>query len=121
MKMGSFAIFVEYRIGSSTAAGSLLFFASVAASVPVWGQLAKVYGIKTVLLWGMGLSIVAFMAASFVGQDDITFFVVICVASGAALGEYMTLLRHFSLNVWHCKMYHRAKHLACGIFALNSH
>lgn len=89
-----FLFFVEYRLGSATAAGPflLLFFLAAAASVPTWGRVAKEWGIKRTMVFGMILAIVTFGFALFLGTGDLALFAIVCVASGAALGADMTLL-----------------------------
>lgn len=89
-----FLFFVESLLGAPGWEGPLLllFFLSAALAAPVWGQLAERFDAQRVLLLGMVLSILAFGGAYFLGTGDVGFFVVICIASGAALGADMTLL-----------------------------
>lgn len=89
-----FLFFVESRLLAPGLEGPLLlvFFLSAAASTALWSRLAQARGAKTVLLWGMGLAIVAFLWAVTLGTGDTLAFAAICVASGAALGADMTLL-----------------------------
>lgn len=89
-----FLFFVESRLGAAGWEGPLLllFFLSAALSAPAWSSVARRVGMKTALLSGMVLSICAFAWASFLGLGDLLPFVVICIASGAALGADMTLL-----------------------------
>ncbi|MEX0286662.1 MAG: MFS transporter [Paracoccaceae bacterium] len=89
-----FLFFVESRLAAPGAEGPLLllFFLSAAVAAPLWGRLADRLGARSVLLVGMVLSILAFGGALFLGTGDITWFALICLASGAALGADMTLL-----------------------------
>ena len=89
-----FLFFVESRLEAPGWEGPLLllFFVAAAAAAPVWSRIAMRIGAKMALLAGMTLSIVAFAWAAFLGAGDVLPFVVICLASGAALGADMTLL-----------------------------
>ncbi|MCO8143615.1 MFS transporter [Rhodovulum tesquicola] len=89
-----FLFFVESRLAAPGWEGPLLllFFLSAAASAPLWGRAARIWGEKRTLIGGMVLSILAFAYAAFLGAGDILPFAVICIASGAALGADMTLL-----------------------------
>jgi GPH family glycoside/pentoside/hexuronide:cation symporter len=89
-----FLFFVQYRLGSPSAAGPLLliFFLAAAISVPFWLGVARIKGAKWTLLVGMVLSVAAFSFAILLGDGDVLPFAVICLASGAALGADMTLL-----------------------------
>lgn len=89
-----FLFFVEYRLGSQTAAGPLLllFFVSAALSVPMWGRLAEAITVRLTLLGAMALSISTFACALLLQTGDILPFALICAASGATLGADMTLL-----------------------------
>ncbi len=89
-----FLFFVESRLAAPGWEGSylVLFFLSAACAAPLWGALAERYGAKRMLLWAMGVSIVAFGWAVTLGAGDLAAFAVICVVSGAATGADMTLL-----------------------------
>jgi GPH family glycoside/pentoside/hexuronide:cation symporter len=89
-----FLFFVEYRLGDADMAGPflLLFFVAAALAAPVWSMAARKWGARRMLALGMGLSIAAFAWAWTLGTGDEAAFVVICLASGAALGADMTLL-----------------------------
>lgn len=97
-----FLFFVEYRLGSATAAGPLLlvFFLAAAVSAPVWSRIAARRGVKRTLIVAMLMAIGSFSFAVFLGDGDALLFGVICLFSGAALGADMTLLPAlFSHNV----------------------
>ncbi|MGR3462648.1 MAG: MFS transporter [Roseovarius sp.] len=89
-----FLFFVESRLDAPGWEGPylVLFFLSAACAAPLWGALAERYGAKRMLLWAMGISIVAFGWAVTLGAGDLLAFAVICVVSGAATGADMTLL-----------------------------
>ncbi len=90
----TFLFFVESRLAAPALAGPLLllFFLSAAISTPLWTRAATRHGPKRPLLWGMALSIAAFLWAVTLGTGDTLAFAVICLASGAALGADLTLL-----------------------------
>ena len=89
-----FLFFVEHRLALPGWEGPLLvlFFLAAALSAPVWTRLAHGIGAKRALLSGMILAILAFGGAAFLSAGDAVPFVIICIASGAALGADMTLL-----------------------------
>jgi glycoside/pentoside/hexuronide:cation symporter, GPH family len=89
-----FLFFVESRLEAPGWEGPLLllFFLSAACSAPFWSKAVAVTGAKQALMIGMGLSIIAFAGAAFLGAGDVVLFLVIVNASGAALGADMTLL-----------------------------
>ena len=89
-----FLFFVESRLEAPGWEGPLLllFFVAAAVCAPFWSRLAQSIGAKPALMLGMSLSIVAFVGAAFLGAGDLLPFVIICLASGAALGADMTLL-----------------------------
>lgn len=89
-----FLFFVESRLGAPGWEGPLLllFFVSAALAAPFWSRVAAWVGPKQALMFGMVLAILSFAGAVFLGTGDILPFVVICIASGAALGADMTLL-----------------------------
>ncbi len=89
-----FLFFVDGRLQAEALSGPLLllFFLSAAASVPLWSRLADRIGPKRSLIRGMVLSVIAFAFAAPLGAGDVGIFVLVCIASGAALGADMTLL-----------------------------
>ena len=89
-----FIFFVEHRLQARGWEGPLLlaFFLAAALSAPLWTRAALAYGPKQVLLCGMVLAIVTFAGAALLDAGDLIPFVLICIASGAALGADMTLL-----------------------------
>ncbi|MEM9715808.1 MAG: MFS transporter [Pseudomonadota bacterium] len=89
-----FLFFVGDLLGSDAASGPLLllFFLAAAVSVPVWTKVSATLGMKKTLLWGMGLSILAFSWALTLGEGQLVAFGIVCFLSGAALGADMTFL-----------------------------
>ena len=89
-----FLFFVESRLAAPGWAGPFLlaFFLAAAVSAPGWSRLAAVQGARRVLLIGMTLSVVTFLFALTLGTGDLLAFLLICLASGAALGADMVLL-----------------------------
>ncbi|WP_425040259.1 MFS transporter [Primorskyibacter sp. S187A] len=89
-----FLFFVESRLDAPGMEGALLllFFVFAAITAPIWTGLAERFGTRPVLLFAMGLSILAFSFVFLLGSGDVMGFALICAASGAALGADMTLL-----------------------------
>ena len=89
-----FLFYVESALAAPGFEGPLLllFFLSAAVAAPFWGMLAERYGAQRVLLVAMGLAIMSFGGALFLGPGDAWLFAVVCVGSGAALGADLTLL-----------------------------
>ena len=89
-----FLFFVESRLGAPDLAGPLLlaFFVAAAVSAPIWGTLARQNGEKRMLIAAMVLAIASFVWALTLGTGETLPFLLICLASGAALGADLTLL-----------------------------
>ena len=89
-----FLFFVEYRLGAPDLAGPLLlgFFLAASVAAPIWSRAAQHTSEVTMIAWGMGLSMLAFVWAFTLGTGDTWAFAAICLLSGAALGADMTLL-----------------------------
>ena len=96
-----FLFFVEYVIGSSTASGPLLllFFISAVASVPVWSALVRQFPLSDVLSISMLASILVFAFAFSLGKNDLVFFGLVCVITGALAGADITLLPVLYISV----------------------
>ena len=67
------------------------YFAAGALSMPLWVRAVARYGLLPCWLAGMGLAVAAFVWAARLGAGDSAAFVVICVASGAALGADLAI------------------------------
>ena len=96
-----FLFFVEYVIGSSTASGPLLllFFVSAVASVPAWSALVRQFPLFDVLSISMLASILVFTFTFSLGQNDLVYFGVVCVITGALAGADITLLPVLYISV----------------------
>jgi glycoside/pentoside/hexuronide:cation symporter, GPH family len=62
------------------------YFAAGALSMPLWVRAVGRFGLARTWLVGMLLAIVTFAWAAALGAGDVAGFVVVCIASGAALG-----------------------------------
>lgn len=62
------------------------YFAAAALSLPAWVRLAARAGLAATWATGILLSIAGFAGAAFLGAGDGPWFVLVCLASGAALG-----------------------------------
>lgn len=89
-----FLFFVEDRLQLAGWAGPLLllFFLSAGMSVPVWTEMAKRFGGRTVLLIAMPIAIFGFSYATFLTAGDFRPFVFVCVVSGIAVGADLVVL-----------------------------
>ena len=89
-----FLFFVESRLQSIGSEGPLLvlFFVSAAVGAPIWSTIAQRVGARRALIYGMSLSIAAFLWALTLGAGDVWPFAAVCVATGLALGADMTIL-----------------------------
>jgi GPH family glycoside/pentoside/hexuronide:cation symporter len=89
-----FLFFVEDRLMLPGLAGPLLvlFFLAAGASIPLWTRLSLKLGAKTALLVAMPLAVASFVGAAFLAPGSLIGFIVICIASGAALGADMVIL-----------------------------
>ncbi|MEO0390690.1 MAG: MFS transporter [Pseudomonadota bacterium] len=89
-----FLFFVDSKLQAPDMGGPLLlvFFLSAACAAPVWSRLAERYGAKPILISAMVLAIVAFAFVLLLGPGDWVWFLIICVACGAAVGADLTLL-----------------------------
>jgi Na+/melibiose symporter-like transporter len=64
----------------------VLYFVAGAAAMPLWLAMAKRIGQLRVWMISMGIAVASFIGALFLGPGDIAPFVVICIATGVALG-----------------------------------
>ena len=89
-----FLFFVESRLEAPGWEGPLLvlFFLAGAATAPLWSKAAERYGPKPVLFFAMVSAIVAFAFAFLLGPGDVTYFAIICLASGATIGADLVLM-----------------------------
>ncbi|MDZ7595416.1 MAG: MFS transporter [Thiobacillus sp.] len=68
-----------------------LYFVSGALGLPLWVALARRIGKLDAWLASMGLSVVTFAGAFWLGSGDLAGFALVCVASGLALGADLAL------------------------------
>jgi len=69
----------------------LIFFASGILSVPLWSWVAGRIGKHRAWCWAMLWSSAAFLPSLLLGPGDVTFFAVICLATGSGLGADLAL------------------------------
>ena len=68
-----------------------LYFISAALSLPLWMKAVAVWGLAPTWLVGMLLAIAAFAGATLLGPGDAMLFLLVCAASGIALGTDLAL------------------------------
>lgn len=85
--------FVNDRLQAAGWEGAFLavYFACAAASLPVWVKVVARVGLGVSWAAGMALAVVSFCGAAFLGAGDTTLFLLICAASGLALGADLAL------------------------------
>ena len=69
----------------------VIYFLSGALGLPLWVRLAKRIGTLDAWLMSMGVSIAAFIGAFWLGEGDLVGYVLVCTASGLALGADLAL------------------------------
>lgn len=67
------------------------YFACAACSMPLWLALVRRIGLAPTWLAGMALAVVAFVWAGFLGEGDAWAFLLVCAASGIALGTDLAI------------------------------
>jgi Na+/melibiose symporter-like transporter len=67
------------------------YFAAGALSMPLWVRVVARLGLARAWLAGMVLAIVTFAWAALLGAGDVAGFVIVCIASGTALGADLAL------------------------------
>jgi Na+/melibiose symporter-like transporter len=60
-------------------------------ATPVWATLVKRLGLVRCWGLGMGLSVLTFAGATWLGQGDASLFLLVCLLSGMALGADLSL------------------------------
>lgn len=88
-----FLFFVSDRLGADQAAGPLLalYFIAAALAMPLWVRLAARQGRCRAWAAGMGVALLGFLGAIFVGPGEVTLFAAVCLASGLGLGADLVL------------------------------
>lgn len=89
-----FLFFVTDRLQEANFAGAFLlaYFLSAMAAMPCWVVAARVLGKRRALAAAMVMAIGSFMGTVLLGSGDSLLFLVICIASGAALGGDLAIL-----------------------------
>jgi len=67
------------------------YFAAAALSMPLWVRAVRRLGLARAWLLGMLLAVATFVWAATLGAGDVAAFVVVCLASGFALGADLAL------------------------------
>ena len=86
--------FVQDRLQAAQALQPLFlatYFVCAALSIPLWLRLVPRLGLARTWGVGMGVAVAAFVGASLLGAGDSTAFLVVCAASGIALGTDLAL------------------------------
>lgn len=86
--------FVQDRLQASRALEPIFlgtYFVCAAASMPLWLQLVRRIGLTRSWLCGMLVAVTAFIWAATLGTGDTVAFILVCAASGVALGTDLAL------------------------------
>ncbi len=86
--------FVQDRLQASEAIQSAalgVYFVCGALSMPVWMRVVTHWGLARSWRFGMLLSVAVFIGASQLGAGDALWFLLVCAASGVALGSDLAL------------------------------
>jgi glycoside/pentoside/hexuronide:cation symporter, GPH family len=86
--------FVQDRLQASRALEPVFlgtYFVCAAASMPLWLQLVRRIGLARSWLCGMLVAVTAFIWAATLGTGDTVAFILVCAASGLALGTDLAL------------------------------
>ena len=85
--------YVRDRLGAEPYTGLflLIYFLAGTASMPLWIKLASKFGKIRAWQLSLGLAIVTFIWAVFLGRGDIAAYAVVCTLSGLALGADLAL------------------------------
>jgi len=73
------------------AAFLVAYFAAAAVSMPLWLRAVARWGQARAWLLGMGVAVLSFVWAGFLGPGDVTPFLMVCVASGVAVGADLAI------------------------------
>ena len=68
-----------------------VYFISAGASLPLWMRAVQAFGLERSWLAGMLLAIASFAGATLLGPGDAGWFLLVCAASGIALGTDLAL------------------------------
>jgi glycoside/pentoside/hexuronide:cation symporter, GPH family len=67
------------------------YFLAAALSLPLWLRAVARFGQAQAWLMGMGLAVISFVWAGFLGAGDVTPFLLVCIASGVAVGADLAI------------------------------
>lgn len=89
-----FVFFVEERLQLAQFTGLflILFFCAAGLAAPIWSRAAQGWGARKTLLIAMVLAIVSFGWAAILPEGAAIGFVLVCLASGAAMAADMVIL-----------------------------
>jgi GPH family glycoside/pentoside/hexuronide:cation symporter len=73
------------------AAFLVAYFAAAAISMPLWLRIVARWGQARAWLMGMGVAVLSFVWAGFLGQGDVVPFLIVCLASGVAVGADLAI------------------------------
>lgn len=73
------------------AAFLVAYFAAAAASMPLWLRAVARWGLARAWWLGMGVAVISFVWAGFLGQGDALPFLMVCLASGVAVGADLAI------------------------------
>lgn len=88
-----FVFYVSDVLGAPDKTGLLLgcYFMAAALAVPMWVRCARRLGRPVTWMLSMGLAILSFTGAAFLGAGDWGWFLVVCLVSGMAVGTDLTI------------------------------
>ncbi|MDJ0686272.1 MAG: MFS transporter [Alphaproteobacteria bacterium] len=88
-----FLLFVSQKLGLAEMAGPLLliYFAAAIVGLPLWLRLGRTRSKHRLWCGAMLWACLWFAIAPFLGQGDFTLFLIVCIATGAALGADLAL------------------------------
>ena len=88
-----FVFYVSDVLGVPDKTGLLLgsYFIAAALAVPLWIRCARRLGRPLTWMLSMGLAMLSFASAAFLGEGDWGWFLCICLASGIAVGTDLTI------------------------------
>lgn len=119
-----FLMYAEEQLGLAMSDSGwllLVYFGAGILALPLWLRLARRYGdIRT---WGLAvlLAAVAFVPAAWLGSDDLGFFLLICLVTGATLGADIALpaaILARMANLRSLAQGHPSEGSAFGLFAM---
>lgn len=88
-----FVFYVTDVLGVPDKTGILLgsYFLAAALAVPAWVHCARRWGRPLTWMLAMGLAMLSFLGAAFLGPGDWVLFLMICLGSGMAVGTDLTI------------------------------